>query len=208
MSLHDFAEFIRHLSLFTAVRESRLMYPILLSTHLSCIAVFGGLILVTNLRLLGIALTNYSIASVVRQLRPWKWAGLLLMLSVGILLAGSKANIYVDNPYFVMKISTLLLIVVHFFAFRCSVYRDETVAAEKGPRSSGVAKVAGALSLALWVSIVVLGRWIAYYDRPDEAQMRPQTIYTVAGTSAGQELRVGWGVITGFRMQMRTDTAR
>jgi hypothetical protein len=171
MELHDFAEWIRHMSLFTAVRESALVYPVILSSHLACIAVFGGLIVVTNLRLLGLALTQYSIASVVRQLRPWKWAGLILMVSLGILLAGSKANIYIDNPYFVMKISTLLLIAVHFLIFRKAVYRDEAEPGEKQPRSSGIAKLAGATSLALWITVVTMGRWIAYYDRPDSAKL-------------------------------------
>jgi hypothetical protein len=34
------------------------VYPIVLSTHLACIAIFGGLILITNLRLLGWALSD------------------------------------------------------------------------------------------------------------------------------------------------------
>jgi hypothetical protein len=169
MSLHAVAEFIRHMSLFTAVRESRYMYPIILSTHLSCIALFGGLILITNLRLLGFALTRYSIASVVNQLRPWKWLGLILMVSAGILQAGSKANIYYDNPYFVVKMCTLLLVAVHSVVFRKSVYRDETVPAPSTPQTTAIARIAGITSLVLWIGIVALGRWIAYYDRPDEA---------------------------------------
>jgi hypothetical protein len=167
--MHDFAEVVRHLALFQAVRESRLVYPIILSTHLACIAIFGGLIVVTNLRLLGVVLTQYSIAFVVRQLRRWKLAGLILMISMGVLLAGARANVYFDNPYFLMKISTLLLILIHFVIFRRSVYRDEVVPDTHGPRSSSIAKTAGALSLALWVTVVIMGRWIAYYDRPDEA---------------------------------------
>ena len=186
MPLHDLAEWIRHIALFTAVRESRLMYPIILSTHLSCIGVFGVLILVTDLRLLGLVLTRYSIASVVSQLRPWKWAGFLLMISMGILLAGSKANIYFDNPYFVMKISTLLLIGVHFLIFRKAVYRDETEIRDNQPRSSGIAKLAGATSLALLITVVAMGRWIAYYDRPDSAYLtaplQQTTTLTVAST--------------------------
>jgi hypothetical protein len=32
---------------------SAYFYPIVLATHLTCIAIFGGMILITNLRLLG-----------------------------------------------------------------------------------------------------------------------------------------------------------
>ena len=174
MSLHDLAESIRHLWLFTAVRESTIVYPCVLSTHLTCIGVFGGLIAITDMRLLGLALTRYSIASVVRQLRPWKWFGLITMVTMGVLLAGSKMNIYYDNPYFIMKIAILLLLIpAHSLIFRSSVYRDETVPAEGEPKSTGMAKLAAATSVILWVSIVVCGRWIAYYDRPDEEKVLP-----------------------------------
>ena len=171
MSMHEIAEVIRHMGLFTAVRESRYMYPIILSTHLSCIAIFGGLIVVTDLRLLGLVLTRYSIASVVRQLRPWKWLGLILMVTAGILQAGSKANIYYDNPYFIVKIATLLLVGVHFLIFRKSVYRDDSIPLASEPRTTRVARLAGVTSIILWITIVSMGRWIAYYDRPDSASL-------------------------------------
>lgn len=172
--MYDFALSIRHLWLFSVVRQSSLLYPIILSSHLAIIGVFGGLIVVTDLRLFGLVLTRYSIASVIRQLRPYKWTGLILMVSMGILLAGSKANIYYDNPYFIMKISTLLLIGVHFLIFRKTVYRDETVASDDGPKSSPMAKLAGATSILLWLTIVICGRWIAYYDRPDKDKLLPE----------------------------------
>jgi hypothetical protein len=174
MSLHDFAEYVRHLSLFTAVRESKLVYPCILSTHLAIIGVFGGLIVVTNMRLFGLVLTRYSIASVIRELRPYKWLGLILMVTMGILLMGSKANIYYDNPYFIMKMSLLFLIIpLHSLIFHKSVYQDETVPAADGTKTTGIAKIAGLTSLVLWVSIVICGRWIAYYDRPDEQKLQP-----------------------------------
>jgi hypothetical protein len=99
------------------------------------------------------------------------------MISMGVLLAGSRANVYVDNPYFLMKLSTLLLIFVHFLIFRRSVYRDEIIPAVNGPSSSKAAKTAGAISLALWITVVIMGRWIAYYDRPDEANLPTESIH-------------------------------
>ena len=172
--MYDFALSIRHLWLFSIVRQSSLLYPIILSTHLAIIGVFGGLILVTDLRLLGLVLTRYSISAVIQQLRPYKWTGLILMLCMGILLAGSKANIYYDNPFFLMKVSMLLLVGVHSLIFRKSVYRDETVGLDDGSKSTPIAKLAGATSILLWITIVVCGRWIAYYDRPDEDKLRPE----------------------------------
>ena len=89
MSLASVGQSVQDIAVFTAVRESRLVYPILLSTHLACIAIFGGLILVTNLRLLGWTLTDIPAADMIRALRPWKQFGFVVMVTCGVLLAAS-----------------------------------------------------------------------------------------------------------------------
>jgi hypothetical protein len=188
MNWHGLAEAIRHMAFFTGIRESSYLYPVILSTHLSCIALFGGLILVTNLRLFGLVLTRHSIAGLIRQLRPWKWTGLILMLSMGICLAGSKMTIYYDNPFFLTKIGTLLLIWLHSMVFRKSVYCDETIPTAEGPKSTTVARLAGALSLALWITMVTMGRWIAYYDRPSPLEA------TLASPSPNSLLRASTAI--------------
>ena len=155
---------IQNLSLFSAVRESALVYPILLSTHLACIATFGGLILATNLRLLGWWLTDVPAGDLIRTLRPWKHAGLTIMLTAGVLLGGSKASEYLTNPYFQIKLLLLLSLAVHALLFRRTVYRRPE---GPDPRS---ARLAGVLSMVLWVGVVSMGRWIAYYDPPAPAE--------------------------------------
>ena len=137
-----------------------LVYPILLSTHLTCIATFGGLIVVTNLRLLDWLLTDIPATDLIRALRPWKQGGLVIMLTAGILLGGSKAAEYLTNPYFLIKLVLLACIGVHGLVFQRSVYRRRDSPA---PRT---ARVAATLSLILWIGVVSMGRWIAYYDRP------------------------------------------
>lgn len=151
---------IQALSLFTAIRESTLVYPILLSLHLTCIATFGGLVLVTNLRLLGWFLTDVPAGELIRALRPWKHVGLTIMITAGALLGGSKAGEYLANPYFLTKLVLLAAVAVHGWAFRGSVYR------RAGGPDPGRARLAAALSIVLWVAVVSMGRWIAYYDPP------------------------------------------
>ena len=162
--LESLGRAIQSLGLFTAVRESALVYPILLSTHLACIATFGGLILVTNLRLLGWFLTDVPAGALIRALRPWKHAGLAIMLTAGGLLGASKAEEYLANPYFLVKLTLLLSLAVHGLVFRRSVYRRPD-----GP-DPRVARLAATLSLVLWIGVVSMGRWIAYYDPPAPAE--------------------------------------
>jgi hypothetical protein len=170
MTVASIGRFIQDLSVFTAVRESSYVYPIVLSTHLACIATFGGLILVTNLRLLGWMLTDIAIDGLIRALRPWKQIGFSIMVTCGVLLGASKAEDYLTNPYFVVKMLLLLGVGLHGLYFRRAVYRPGAT-----PIPLSMARTAGVLSLILWVGVVSMGRWIAYYD-PPSAEERQQAV--------------------------------
>lgn len=165
MSAASISHAIQSTELFTAVRQSALFYPAVLATHLSCIAIFGGMILVTNLRLPGLALTSTPVACVIDSLRIWKRAGFVLMIACGILLAGSKLDTYYANPYFQLKLSLLVSIGIHGSIFRRSVY-NHAAELDRAPVPPLRAKLAGGISLALWLGVLTCGRWIAYYDAP------------------------------------------
>ncbi len=114
----------------------------------------------TNLRLLGWALNSYPISEVLLRLRLWKRLGLLVMVTCGVLLAGSEAGKYYDNPYFEIKMTLLALLAVHAFVFRRGVYRN--AALDAAPVIPGQAKLAAILSLILWTGVLCAGRMIGY----------------------------------------------
>lgn len=162
MSIAEAAHALQQTGWATDLRESALAYPIILVTHLVCIAIFGGMIFVTNLRLLNLAFREAPVADVVRSLRPWKHIGFVVMVTCGILLGSSKADDYYGNPYFIAKMTLLALTGVHALAFRKSVYRNPS------PPNPDTARTAAILSTVLWLSIMSLGRWIAYYEPPKQ----------------------------------------
>ena len=166
MSADQISQAIQNLPYFTAVRESGLAYPVLLSSHLAMIAVFGGLILLTDLRLLNVAMKSIPASEVVAKTRPWKHVGLTIMLLLGIHLGGAKFQDYYDNPYFLVKMTLLVCVFIHAMVFRKSVYRNpKALDSLGGPPTA--AKVAATLSLVIWVSILSCGRMIAYWDNPN-----------------------------------------
>ncbi|HLG96145.1 MAG TPA: DUF6644 family protein [Bryobacteraceae bacterium] len=165
MSADQISTAIQNLLYFTAVRESGLLYPVILSSHLAMIAVFGGLILLTDLRLLNVAMKSIPASVVVAKTRPWKNVGLMVMLLLGIHLGGAKFHDYYDNPYFLAKMALLVCVFVHAMLFRKSVYTNpKRLDSPGGPPAS--AKLAATLSLVIWVSILSCGRMIAYWDNP------------------------------------------
>ena len=163
------AHAIQSVGFLTQIRESALVFPVLLSTHLAIIAAFGGMILMTDMRLLNLALTSRPVSDVVQGVRIWKRIGFVLMVSVGLLLGCSEAEKYSINPFFWIKMSLLVCVLVHGAAYRHSVY-DEAVAG-KFDGAAGIpqrARTAAILSLILWVGIPVMGRLIGYYEPKDK----------------------------------------
>ena len=167
MSTLEFAQWIQLTGWATYLRSSTYTYPMVLSTHLTGIALFAGAILITDLRLLGTVLRNQPVADVVDQLRWPKRIGFLIVATCGFLLASAKAEEYYYNAFFRIKLTLLVLVAIHALVFRGSVYNN-AAALDQARRMPGKAKLAAALSLLLWISIACVGRGIGYIEPPLE----------------------------------------
>ena len=165
MSVLEFAQWIQDTDWASYLRMSAYLYPTVLSSHLTGIALFAGAILVTDLRLLGIVLRDQPASEVIRQLRWPKRIGLLIVATCGFLLASSKAEEYYYNAFFRAKLALLALVVVHALVFRGGVYNN-AAALDQAKGMPGKAKLAAALSLILWISIACVGRGIGYIEPP------------------------------------------
>ncbi len=163
--LLSFAQWIQLTGFFTALRGSAYVYPVIMSLHMVGLAFFGGMVLMTDMRLLGWGMRKRSIADVIEQFRvPKRW-GLLLIVTCGILMAGSKAEEYYYNAFFRTKLILLAAVVVFELVFYRGVYANPTEL-DQAPNVPGNAKLAAALSLLLWISIACCGRGIGYIEPP------------------------------------------
>jgi len=158
MSITSALQWIESTDLSTAIREGALPYPIIGGIHLLGIALFGGMLLATDLRLLGWAMQRRAVSDVVQQLRAWKRFGFLVVVSSGLLLAWAEPLKLYRSPSFWVKMALLALVGVHALLFRNSVYGT----AKLDERVSAQAKWAAALSLILWAGLIVSGRLIAF----------------------------------------------
>lgn len=158
-------QWAQNTAFFTALRGSWYVYPAIMATHLLGIAWFGGMILITDLRLLGLAMRNRPLSDVVDQLRVPKRVGLLMVVICGILMLGSKAEEYYYNIFFRVKLLLLACVFLHGMIFRSAVYSN-TAALDRAAKLPGRAKLAGFLSLLLWAGIACAGRGIGYIEPP------------------------------------------
>jgi hypothetical protein len=159
MSVTSILESIESTDLSTAIREGALPYPILGGIHLLGIALFGGMLLATDLRLLGWAMRRRRVSDIVQQFRPWKQVGFLLVVVSGLLLAWAEPQKLYRSPSFWIKMVLFALVGVHALIFRAGVYRDP---AKLDAAMTQRAKLAAAISLILWAGLIVSGRLIAF----------------------------------------------
>jgi hypothetical protein len=110
------------------------------------------MVVMTDLRLLGLGMRSYSVAEIVNGLRVPKRIGLVFAASSGLLLFGSQAEQYADDPWFWSKMALLLLLAVNYLVFRRGVYED------RGVDSASNAKLVAVFSLLLWTGVVCAGR--------------------------------------------------
>jgi len=152
---------LENLTPFSSLRSSAYVYPVVLALHLLAISLFAAMIVATDLRLLGWALPESTIAEVISRLRLAKRIGFILAASFGFLLFAAKAEEYYYNAFFRTKMLLFVLVAIHALVFQKSVYAESVhlPAADETPKR---ARLAASLSLLLWLGILCAGRAIGY----------------------------------------------
>ena len=154
-------EWIESTDLSIAIREGGLPYPIIGFVHLLAIALFGGMLLATDLRLLGWVMQGRPFSDVWYQFRPWKRVGFVVVVATGLLLVWAEPVRLYGSPSFWVKMVLFALVGVHALVFHATVYgHPQTLDAGISSR----AKLAAVLSLVLWAGMVMSGRLIAYSE--------------------------------------------
>lgn len=143
------------------IRESVLLYPLVESAHVLMMAVFLGLVLMMDLRLVGAAFRPALVADVQRRLFPWQAGTLVVVVVTGVVLVYAEPMRFYDNAFFRVKLVLLALAALNAFAFHVTTYR-QVQAWDRPGRPPLPVRVAGVRSILLWIGVVFCGRLIAY----------------------------------------------
>jgi hypothetical protein len=161
MSFLAFFEQLGESEWSVALHESEIAYSIIESLHVWSLCLFFGMTSMFDLRLLGWTMRGVPVSEVIRRLQPWTIVGFAMMAISGTLLFYAIPVRSYQNIFFRTKMLLMLLAGLNVFLFHLRVLPG--VAKWDGdavpPRA---ARVAGGLSLALWIGIVFSGRMIAY----------------------------------------------
>jgi hypothetical protein len=155
MSVYEICQWLQETPPGRMVREGYWGYGVPQIGHLLGMALFGGAVVTDDLRMVG-AIRKPAIAELADQLVAVKWVGFVVLSVTGILLFMSDATRFYKNPAFLVKVGLLLLIALNAWIFRSVVYNRRDAGTPAG------AKVAGAVSLGLWVCVIAASRIIGF----------------------------------------------
>lgn len=140
-----------------SIRQSQWAYPALEIVHITGIVLLTGAAFLFDLRVLGFS-KAVPIALLASHLLNWSKRGLILVIPSGLLLFITNAKALGVDPVFWLKIGLIIIaginaLVLHEISFKKNNGSDE---------ASTRVKVAGLISIILWISVITCGRLLAY----------------------------------------------
>lgn len=160
-SLRDLFMYVSELEPSLELRGSLYVAPWITVFHVLAIAMFAGTILMMDLRLLGRASMSTPFSQVQRRLFPWQMVGITLATITGLALVFANPMNYFANIIFWTKMFSMAIAGLNAIAFHF-ITEYTVVKWDTAPRTPFGAKVAGALSVLLWINVVIAGRLIPY----------------------------------------------
>jgi uncharacterized membrane protein len=124
--------------------------------HVFAISLVIGTIAIVDLRLLGLASTKRPFAELSRQILPFTWAAFVLAVVSGLLLFISRATEYFVSTVFWVKMSLIVLAGMVFEFITVRGVEEWSL----DPMPPQPARLAGGISIACWILVVVFGRLI------------------------------------------------
>lgn len=143
------------------LRSNVLAMPIVEASHVLCITVVFGTILVVDLRLLGVTDRGRPVTQVAHEMLRVTWAAFIGAVVTGVMFFSANATTYWFNTAFRFKMLAILLAGVNMAVFQLITYRG-VAAWDRDAPTPRSARLAGALSILIWTVVIALGRTIGF----------------------------------------------
>lgn len=140
-------------------------FPTVETFHVMAITAVLGVIAIVDLRLIGLAGTSYAITRMSRTLLPVTWIAFVVAVITGALLFSSQPMTYAGNFSFRMKLLLIAAAGINMLAFHFVTMRGIANWDRNAPVPFA-GKVAGGLSIMIWLLVVAFGRWIGFTMSP------------------------------------------
>jgi hypothetical protein len=147
--------------------QLRWSWPFAESAHFVGLTLLFGSIAAWDLRLLG-GFRQVPIAAF-HKLVPFAMLGFAINATTGFLFLVTFPAQYVYNSAFHLKVLCLLLAGLNVVVFYLTTFR-RVARASGGEQPPLVGRVCGAVSIGLWLTVIVCGRMITFFRPPGGCQ--------------------------------------
>jgi hypothetical protein len=138
------------------------MFQTMLTVHVLSMCLFLGLVLMMDLRLVGWAHRDTPVSHIQRRLFPWQFLGAIVMTISGLVLFYAQPITYWGKGYFWAKMLVMPMAIANLLAFHFGSTYRAVAEWDASPSPPPAAKLAGAVSIVLWIAVLCLGRLVAY----------------------------------------------
>jgi hypothetical protein len=135
------------------IKPSIWLFAVVEAVHLLALAVIGGCMLLLNLRLMGVGMTNEPASAIERNVRPWQLGGVVLALLTGVAIGMSNADRIYTSPAFFIKMVSMVAALILSFGVVSSVARNEGMFTVSAKAMTGAALVLWLFALYAFSSV-------------------------------------------------------
>jgi len=133
------------------------VFAVVQMLHLLAMAMLGGMVMVGDLRLLGVLMKDVPAETVAQQTDKWFGIALITIVVSGIFMSSAVAIKLYYNEMFWAKMIGLAFGVTFYYAIRRPLLRLDH--ATVNPWSL---RLTAAASLTVWLTVAACGRWIGF----------------------------------------------
>jgi len=144
------------------INYSMWVWPVLEDLHFIGLILLMGALGILNIRILGF-LKPLPVAALHRFV-PWGIAGFAINIVTGMLFFIGMPNFYTNNPDFQMKMLFVVLAGANLLLFYCTSAFQSVAHVRPGEDAPISAKLVAFSSLFLWISLIVLGRYMPFFE--------------------------------------------
>jgi hypothetical protein len=161
MSLFEWCQWLQHTRFATAISESDWLFPLIEGSHILALPLSVGMIVMVDLRLLGLAFCSEPAGKIVHSFLRWSKIGFPIMFLTGVLLLITQAGKAYGNTFFRVKLISLLLLGINAVAYQ-KLFFPKMAQWNSASGAPAGARFCAGFSLLLWIGVIVCGRTMAY----------------------------------------------
>jgi hypothetical protein len=157
MQLLSFFTWLESSPIGVFVKDKGATFATIEAVHLMALAVLGGTVLATDLRLLNVAFRDVPMAPLVQGAHRWFKVALAMIVITGVFMLAGVATKCYHNFYFWVKMAALAAGILFVFFIKMPLLRSDVASLHPA-----TLKLMAVASLSLWFLVAASGRWIGF----------------------------------------------